>query len=266
MRRADGWARWIVVPALSLLVSACAAQRNPALPLDDPNEAINRQIMDANQEILRPASAIMAAATPGPLRDRLHDFNSNLKEPRIFVNNVLQGRFQSAFHTAARLAMNSVFGAAGMFDIATHEGLPQQSGDFGQTLFVWGTPEGAYVVRPWFGPATTRDAIGSAVDMFLDPVGYMTGSQVWLSIATSGLEAIDKLSRLKQAEDASIDFYSFVRSSYYQMRRAELREALALPPVIDSPALDDPDAPAPNAAGEPMRSSPGSPSARGSSP
>jgi hypothetical protein len=43
------------------------------------------------------------------------------------------------------------------------------------------------------------------------------------------------------AEDASIDFYSFIRSSYYQMRRNELRNALGLPPVVDSPALDDPD-------------------------
>jgi phospholipid-binding lipoprotein MlaA len=257
MRRAHSCAPWIFAPVLSLLVAACTAvPRDPSLPLNDPNEATNRRIMAANQEILRPASVIVTAATPGPLHDRLHDFNSNLKEPRIFVNNVLQGRFQVALHTAARLAMNTVFGAVGMFDIATHEGLPQQSGDFGQTLFVWGTAEGPYVVRPWFGPATTRDAIGSTIDMFLDPVGYVTGSQVWLSIATSGLDAIDKLSRLKQAEDASIDFYSFVRSGYYQTRRAELREALGLPSVIDSPALDDPDAPAADAAAEAVRPSP----------
>ena len=37
--------------------------------------------------------------------------------------------------------------------------------------------------------------------------------------------------------------YSFVRSSYYRMRRAELREAVGLPATVDSPALDDPEAP-----------------------
>ena len=37
-------------------------------------------------------------------------------------------------------------------------------------------------------------------------------------------------------EDASIDFYSFLRSAYYQNRRAELREAIGLPPVVESPA------------------------------
>jgi hypothetical protein len=62
---------------------------------------------------------------------------------------------------------------------------------------------------------------------------------------------VDRLGQLKQAEDASIDFYSFIRSSYYQMRRAELREAIGLPSVVDSPALDDPDEPSPAPAAAP---------------
>jgi ABC-type transporter lipoprotein component MlaA len=39
----------------------------------------------------------------------------------------------------------------------------------------------------------------------------------------------------KEAED-SIDFYPFLRSAYYQTRRADLREALGLPPLVESPA------------------------------
>jgi len=80
--------------------------------------------------------------------------------------------------------------------------------------------------------------------MFADPIGWVTGSSVWLSVGTSGLDAVEKLGQLKQAEDASIDFYSFVRSAYYQQRRAQLREAIGQQNVVDSPALDDPDAPA----------------------
>jgi phospholipid-binding lipoprotein MlaA len=234
---------------LPLLLGACAAvPRDASLPLNDPNEDMNRHIMKANQEMLRPAAVVVDAAIPGPVHDRVRDFNSNLKEPRIFVNDLLQGRFAAATHTGARFAMNSVFGLAGLWDIATREGIPQESGDFGQTLFVWGLPEGPYVVRPWFGPGTMRDAVGSTVDMFADPVGWLTGSQVWLSVGTSGLDATEKLGQLKQAEDASIDFYSFVRSAYYQQRRAELRQAIGQENVVDSPALDDPDAtPAPAA-------------------
>jgi phospholipid-binding lipoprotein MlaA len=168
-----------------------------------------------------------------------------LKEPRIFVNNLLQGRFDAAHTAAGRFLANSVLGVGGLFDIASRAGLEQKSGDFGQTLFVWGVAEGPYVMRPYLGPSTLRDAVGSAVDMVADPVGWAIGSQVALSVGTSLLEAAEKLGQLKQAEDASIDFYSFVRSAYYQTRRAELREAIGLPSVIDSPALDDPDGPEP---------------------
>jgi phospholipid-binding lipoprotein MlaA len=253
MRCAQNWGRRAAAAALPLLLAACAGvPRDASLPVDDPYEETNRHLMTANQEILRPASVAVNAAVPGPVHDRLRNFNANLKEPRIFINDVLQGRVEAAAHTGARFAMNSVFGVAGLFDIATREGLQQESGDFGQTLFVWGVPAGPYAVRPWFGPSTTRDAVGSTVDMFADPVGWVTGSSVWLSVGTSGLDAVEKLGQLKQAEDASIDFYSFVRSAYYQQRRAELRHAIGQENVVDSPALlDDPDEPASAAATPP---------------
>lgn len=63
------------------------------------------------------------------MHDRLHDFNTNLKEPRIFVNNVLQGRFEAAAKTSTRFVVNSVFGVVGFFDVASTGGLPRQSSD-----------------------------------------------------------------------------------------------------------------------------------------
>src|SRR5262249_20530638 len=239
------WGRRAVAAALPLLVAACAGvPRDASLPVDDPYEETNRHVMRANQELLRPASVIVDTVVPGPVHDRVRDFNSNLKEPRIFINNVLQGRVEAAVHTGARFAMNTVFGVAGMFDIATREGLQQESGDFGQTLFVWGVPAGPYAVRPWLGPATARDAAGSRVGMFSGPIRFSARSRVWLLVRPSGLDAVEKLGQLKQAEDASIDFYSFVRSAYYQQRRAELRQAIGQENVVDSPALlDDPDVP-----------------------
>jgi phospholipid-binding lipoprotein MlaA len=245
MRRAQGRPRLMIAWLLPLLLGACAAlPRDASMPVNDPNEDMNRHIMSANQELLRPVSEFVKAAIPGPVHDRLHDLNSNLKEPRIFVNDVLQARFDAAAETSARFVVNSVFGVGGLFDVATPQGLQQQSGDFGQTLFVWGVVEGPYVVRPYLGPSTLRDAIGSTVDMFDNPMGWVLGPQLPLTIGSAGIDAADRLGQLKMAEDASIDFYSFIRSSYYQARRAELREALRLPPVVDSPALDDPEAPA----------------------
>jgi phospholipid-binding lipoprotein MlaA len=244
MRRAKDWARSAITLALPLLLGACAAlPREIALPISDPHEPVNRQVMAASQAMLRPASVIVKAAIPGPVRDRLHDLNANLKEPRIFVNDLLQGRFKAAGYTGTRFLVNSMFGFGGLVDLAGRQGMQQESGDFGQTLFVWGVPEGPYVVRPYLGPSTLRDGVGSTVDMLANPLGLLIGTQLAVVIATTGLDAADRLGQLKQAEDASIDFYSFVRSSYYQMRRAELREALGLPSVVDSPALDDPEPP-----------------------
>jgi phospholipid-binding lipoprotein MlaA len=109
-------------------------------------------------------------------------------------------------------------------------------------LFVWGVPEGPYVVRLYLGPATLRDSVGSTVDMFTDPLGWLIGPPAVVTVGTTAIDAIDRLGQLKQAEDASIDFYSFVRSAYYQMRRAELREAIGLRGAVDSPATpEDPE-------------------------
>jgi len=218
-------------------VGACAATpRDASLAMQDPNEHSNRQMLAVNQEMLRPVAEAVQTVVPRPVHDRLHDFNSNLKEPRIFVNNLLQGRLDAAGKTAGRFAMNTTFGLGGLVDLASREGIPQQTGDFGQTLFVWGVAEGPYMVRPYWGPSTTRDAVGDVVDRFGDPVGLLFGTQLAVAVTTAGLDTVDRLGQLKMAEDASIDFYAFLRSSYYQTRRAELREAVGLPNVIDSPA------------------------------
>jgi phospholipid-binding lipoprotein MlaA len=220
------------------------------MPISDPSEAANRDVLATNQRVLGPVSEAVKAAIPGPVHDRLHDLNSNLKEPRIFLNNVLQLRLDAAARTAGRFVVNTTVGLGGLFDVAGREGIAQQSGDFGQTLFVWGVSEGSYVVLPYMGPSTTRDAVGTVVDMAANPLSWLISTQVAaatthvaVTVGTTSLDAADRLGQFKQAEDASIDFYSFIRSGYYQTRRAELREAIGLPSAVESPAtseLDDP--------------------------
>ncbi len=233
------WILRSIALVLPVLVGACAGvPRDASLPINDPNEETNRKIFAANQAVLHPASQFVKAVTPGPIHNRLHDLNANLAEPRIFINNILQLRFDAAFKTAGRFIANSSIGIGGLFDIAGQAGLPQQSGDFGQTLFVWGVSEGPYVVRPFWGPSTLRDSIGSGVDLVTNPAGYILSAEFGMSatIASGSLDATVRLEELKEAEDASIDFYSFLRSSYYQTRRAELRESIGLPSVVELPA------------------------------
>ncbi len=243
MRGGERWVAWMAASALAGLVSACAgAPRDASLPINDPNEQFNRGVLRLNQVVLDPAANVVKAV-PGPIRDRLEDLDANLKGPRIFANNILQGRFNAAAITLTRLVFNTTFGLGGIFDVATAGGLPKQSGDFGQTLFVWGVPAGTFVNTPYYGPSTQRDAVGGAVDTVADPVGWVMGGVLigwpW-SVGSGLLGATAHLAQWKEAENASIDFYSFLRSDWYQTRRADLREALGLPPVIESPATTGP--------------------------
>lgn len=241
MHRAGPGPGRLAALALAATLTACAGTpRDVALPIDDPNEATNRKVFAFNQALLHPPATVVKAL-PGPVIDRMRAVDSNLKEPRIFANDILQGRIGAAGITFARFLVNSTFGLGGLFDVASSGGLPKQTGDFGQTLFVWGAPAGSYTVTPYFGPGTQRDAIGGTVDLAGDPVGWSLGLLGWqASAATGGLSATARLGLLKEAEESSIDFYSFLRSDYYQLRRADLREALGLAPVTESPATGSP--------------------------
>ena len=238
MGRAGRWFKLPVAFGFVALVSACAGvPRDPSMPIDDPNEQWNRKVVKFNQAVLDPAANVVQTVTPGPVLNRLRDLDSNLREPRIFANNILQGRLNAAGITFGRFLFNSTFGLGGLFDIATPGGLPQQTGDFGQTLFVWGATDGPFVESPYFGPSTTRDSFGGVVDTVANPVGWTLGVFGWpASVATGALGAEVHLGQWKQAQDSSIDFYSFLRSAYYQTRRAQLRDGLGLPPVTESPA------------------------------
>ncbi len=239
MRGAERRVRALIAGGLAALVSACAgAPRDPSLPIDDPNEQFNRRVLAVNQAVLDPVANVVKAATPTPVLNRLRDLDDNIQEPRIFANDVLQGRFGAAGVTLGRFVFNSTFGLGGLIDVATPGGLKKQSGDFGQTLFVWGVAAGPFVELPYFGPKTQRHAFGTVVDIAGDPVGWALGSAFGLPAVAgeAGLDAGVHLAQWKEAESASIDFYSFLRSDYYQSRRADLREAIGLPAEVASPA------------------------------
>lgn len=243
MRGVERWIGWLSAAGLAALVSACAgAPHDVSLPIDDPNEQFNRGVLRLNQVALDPPATVVKSV-PGAIRDRLQDLDANLKEPRVLANNILQGRFNAAGITIGRIIFNTTFGLGGLFDVASQGGLPQQTGDFGQTMFVWGVPAGTYTVTPYFGPSTQRDSIGGIVDTVGDPVGWVVGG-IWIgwpwSIGSGSLSAVAHLAQWKQAESSSVDFYTFLRSSFYQTRRNQLREALGLPPQVESPATATP--------------------------
>ena len=206
----------------------------------DPFETGNRSVFEFNQRFYRttiyPVAKAYRETVPEPVRDSIESFASNLGEPLVFANDVLQLRFDAAATTVGRFVMNSTVGIGGLFDVASKQNLLRQSGDFGQTLHVWGVRDSNYLVVPIIGPTNTRDLIGTTVEFgamipfgWLLPTHFAAGAR-GLSVAgptASTFSKLDKVGDMETLEDSSIDFYIMVQSVVTQKREAELKEALA---------------------------------------
>lgn len=158
---------------LALGVAACGPAPAPQ-GINDPYETENRAThafnvaMDRN--VLKPLSSGMGT---GPISTGISNFADNLGTPSDVVNSLLQVRVGRATHNTLRFAINTVIGLGGIFDPATAMGVGEKKTDFGETLHVWGVEEGAYMELPLLGPSTQRDALGSVVDLALDPMNYL---------------------------------------------------------------------------------------------
>jgi phospholipid-binding lipoprotein MlaA len=218
---------------------------------NDPFEPMNRVVFDANDAIdtaiLKPLAEGYRAVVPEFVRDRIRAFVDNLQEPRIFANDLLQGRVDAAGITFARFYVNTLLGLAGMFDVASGRDLPRQTGDFGETLYFWGADTGPYLVLPLFGPSNVRDAFGLAVDLYTTPPAHLfTGTTgLWVNAGVSIVNGFDLRSRnietLDQIKANALDYYVQFRSIARQYREGQLRAARGLAEHPDE--LTDPDAP-----------------------
>ena len=189
----------------------------------DPLEDINRVFYELNFNLLdpviiKPIAIIYDQATPKPVRQVLRNFFSNLDEVPSLVNNALQGKFGQAGNNAGRFLMNTTIGLGGFFDVAKKAGLqPGEDEDFGQTLAVWGVPAGPYVMLPFFGPSTFRDAPSNFVDSLFDPFSY--NNRLPVRVAIKGIDLIALRADLLGIDDViSGDEYLFIRDVYLQNR------------------------------------------------
>jgi phospholipid-binding lipoprotein MlaA len=197
----------------------------------DPLEDFNRRIFSFNETLdtlaWDPMTRGYQFLVPEPVRRGIHRAFLNLESPVILVNQVLQLRFGDAATTMGRFALNTTAGAAGFFDAAGGgAGWERDDADFGQTLARYGTPSGAFLMLPLFGPSTVRDLCGDLVDRLFDPLTYLIGPiEWWIVLGTSqGLSTREAHSQsLDALEASSIDFYSALRSAYHQSRESEIR-------------------------------------------
>src|SRR6266446_8542334 len=225
--------------ASALALAACA--HPPAEPQaraeyernNDPAEPTNRVVFAGNKFVddnaLQPVARGYEDYVPGRVRKSLHNFVSNLGQPAIAVNDVLQGNFSRSWNTLQRFVINTTVGGAGLFDVATDWDRPAHPADFGQTLGVWGVGPGPSVQLPLFGPSNVRDSVGKVVDLVTNPANFVPGgAAATVNMASGAAGFVDGraglLSTTVPLEHNSLDYYAALRSAAAQRRAALVAE------------------------------------------
>lgn len=220
--------RALLAVALAVLASACATVPGPP-HAQDPWEAYNRGAYAFNdaldRAVLKPAAQSYAEGVPEFAQEGVMNFFENLQDLSTGLNNLLQGKFAEGGSDLGRFAFNSVFGIAGLWDLATPLGLEKHNEDFGQTLGAWGVPSGPYFILPFLGPSTLRDAPARWVD---PSFAYNRGiDRIAVRNSLYGLDVLRTRAGVLKVEKivdeaAAIDRYSFTRDAWLQRRRHQV--------------------------------------------
>lgn len=196
-------------------------------PLEETNRGVQRFNSFMDKWLLDPITRAYGYIFPNPVKQSIRNFFSNLGEPATTVNDILQLEWKDAGVSLSRLVVNSTAGLGGLFDPASHIGLPYHRSDFGQTLALAGTPSGVYLMLPLAGPNNVRDGFGVLADVtmhpltwFLGPTNFLVygiyGGGQGLSIREENIENLDAL------REGSVDYYAALRNAYYQNRMAAI--------------------------------------------
>ncbi|WP_226876980.1 MlaA family lipoprotein [Microbulbifer hainanensis] len=194
----------------------------------DPWEGFNRAVFrfndTADRWVLKPVATTYRQVTPVFMQLGITNFFGNLLEVANTFNSVLQWKWGQAGNDAGRFLVNSTVGVAGLFDVAQHMGLEASDGeDFGQTLAVWGVPEGPYLVLPFVGPSTVRDAPGVVVDWYTNPLTYIEHEPTYWAFRVTDL--VQTRAGLLKAETLlKGDRYVLLRDAYLQRREYLIKD------------------------------------------
>tara|TARA_B100001559_G_C16310874_1_gene534182 strand:- start:360 stop:842 length:483 start_codon:yes stop_codon:yes gene_type:complete len=144
-----------------------------------------------------------------------------MEDLSIGINNILQGKLNDGISDITRFTINSTLGIGGFIDVASSLGLDKNDEDFGQTLAVWGVPDGPYLVLPGLGPSTMRDTLSMIPDAFLTPLWLIDHDRTAYSL--TAIDLVDTRARYLGLESVVIgDEYLFFRDAYLQSREFEI--------------------------------------------
>ncbi len=227
--------RGLAMVVLLGLAGGCAT--TASVDARDPLEGLNRSVFGFNKfmdkALFDPVGKVYKKVVPHPVDHSVTNFFGNLGEIATIANSILQLKVGRAFEDMARFAVNSALGIGGLFDVATGMGLPRHDEDFGQTLGHWGVGPGPFLMAPFLGPTTLRDAVGFGVDStFLSPV-----TQVDTEAYRAGLMSLnfidykaDKKSASSLIGEASVDEYEFLKNAYLERRLGLVRDNTDMDP------------------------------------
>ena len=225
---------------LALFLTSCSHNKEETYSFHsdsmiyDPFEENNRMVFAFNQKFdhyfMNPVLKGYRTVAPLPVRNGIRNALRNLNSPVTVINQVLQGDMQGAGTVLVRASVNTLLGIGGIIDVAGHEGIEYEYEDFGQTLAVWGIPNGPYMVVPFIGPSSARDYTGYFVDGIMDPIRWylFNVDEEPIYYAKFGVGYFDLRDSLMDVlldlESSSIDYYASVRSTYYQQRQALIED------------------------------------------
>lgn len=195
-----------------------------------------------DRALYRPVAIAYKTVVPRPVRTGLRHILSNLTEPIVFLNDLLQLKPHRALKTLARFVINSTAGIGGVLDVAKTADLPHRDNGLGNTLGRYGVKPGPYIFLPFIGPTTLRDFIGGQADNFVLPLSIgKPFDRLDYSISTNVITGLDLRVEsdveLRAILGGAADPYASLRSVFLQSRIADINEIKG---KKSSPLLDDP--------------------------
>ncbi|MBU3693969.1 MAG: VacJ family lipoprotein [Rhodocyclaceae bacterium] len=222
--------RFAAAATLAVALAGCASAPQQTAHPRDPIEGFNRGVHAFNKGLDKVVLTPVAKGynvLPPVVRKSVGNFFANLGDVMIGINNLLQGKGAAGVSDFMRFAFNSTFGMLGFVDVATPAGLEKHNEDFGQTFGKWGVGSGAYVVLPFFGPSTVRDAVGLAGDLYTDPIRLASPEAARWQLG--GGRVVSRRSEFLDVQDivdaAGKDEYAVVRDFYLNRRDAQVSDS-----------------------------------------
>jgi phospholipid-binding lipoprotein MlaA len=198
-----------------------------------------------DKALVAPAAKVYKEVVPSPLRKGLHNFLSNLGEPVIAMNFLLQLHPGRALKTIGRFGLNTTIGIGGVLDVAKTRTfkLPFHPNGFADTLGYYGVKPGPYFYLPFLGATTLRDVVGYTIDGFgLPTLIGKPFNKLYYTIPANTIRSLDyrvrydnQLREIRETKNP----YVTARITYLQQRRDEI-EALHSHPARQRDTVPQP--------------------------